>query len=275
MIGAILIIAFDSIRLLERSNQIFDESYDGTMSVRLFYAFLEAVIIYILSPINSRISLALTKWENHEYESTFESYLVYRTMAFEFVNNYSLIFYFMSDLEFSRIYVYVFATIAFRLIANKILSALRLIFKKSQTKHALNKLETATASLSLKIEGMDGQISQQMENQDGNFALYEDVTKNELMFASQKIREATVPFYMDALTQYGFIVMFSVACPVVPLLAVVNNILQKRSDMQEFLLLRRRHIPQGRLIFMIFLYPLSFSLGSILLLFISIAWQYI
>ncbi|KAL1462346.1 hypothetical protein WDU94_014186 [Cyamophila willieti] len=51
------------------------------------------------------------------------------------------------------------------------------------------------------------------------------------------------PEYLEMIVQYGFVVLFIIAFPLAPLLALINNIFEIRLDAQKFLKYYRRPVP--------------------------------
>ena len=54
---------------------------------------LVGIQIKIMSTIYSKIMNWFNDWENHETQSAFDSYLTVKLIMFDFVNNYSSLFY--------------------------------------------------------------------------------------------------------------------------------------------------------------------------------------
>ena len=65
-----------------------DESYFS-----VFGSVTNGIMITILNNIYSRVAIRLTKWENHETESSYQYSLILKTFSFQFVNSFLTLFY--------------------------------------------------------------------------------------------------------------------------------------------------------------------------------------
>lgn len=57
--------------------------------------------------------------------------------------------------------------------------------------------------------------------------------------------ENTIDDYMELIVQYGYVVMFSSAFPLIPLFALILDIIEIRIDAFKLVNLHRRPFPEG------------------------------
>ncbi|RKP20294.1 hypothetical protein ROZALSC1DRAFT_21527 [Rozella allomycis CSF55] len=66
--------------------------YNGYLS-NFIASLFNLMSIILLSSVYARISLLLTKWENHKTDTQFEDSLILKLFLFDFINSYSSLFY--------------------------------------------------------------------------------------------------------------------------------------------------------------------------------------
>jgi hypothetical protein len=187
------------------------------------------------------LAVKLTNWENHRTNTEWDQYLVTKTFLFRFFNSYAAFFYIaflkksyegqcgtrhapakcLDELQLS-----VFIIFGSQVIVGNGIETMSPYFKyklrlwRERVQH--NK------SLNLHSEGMSLDYEQ---------------PEHEAKLEPYKEWYYSFDDYSEMVLQYGFVVLFVSACPLVPLLALFNNILEVHVDAYKLVCIFRRPWP--------------------------------
>ena len=187
------------------------------------------------------IAVKLTNWENHRTDTEWDRYLVTKTFLFRFFNSYAAFFYIaflkkayegqcgtrhapatcLDELQLSVIIIF-----GSQVIVGNGIETMSPYFKykmrlwRERVQH--NK------SLNLHSEGMSLDYEQ---------------PEHEAKLEPYKEWYYSFDDYSEMVLQYGFVVLFVSACPLVPLLALFNNILEVHVDAYKLVCIFRRPWP--------------------------------
>jgi len=201
-----------------------------------FCALLNAIQIQIFNGIYERMAISLTNWENHRTETQHENALTIKIFVFQIVNSFYSLFWiaflkehfegcpegeicnYMSDLRVQ----------------------LSIIFAVN---FMLNGVELAVPYMKyLKKVKQEEKHIEELKAEDANA-----VTRENMSFVESQAKLEThkgVLFeYLEIMIQYGYLLMFNVAVPILPLFGVLNNILEIRIDAFKFCNLVQRPFP--------------------------------
>ena len=210
----------------------------------LLMAMAQAAVVFILDLFAKPIIKMLTKFENHKTRSKFEQHYVLKMFIFRFLNNYASIFWIafgkqhvegcidwdnylqseandcMTELKYQLIFLF-----SIYIVLNIFEIAIPFCRKcKSETRFLHHVSDVHQYS--------DEQILKEKVEVELYRSSYDE---GEI--------DGTVEDYSELMVQFGFVALFSIAFPLIPLLAFVNNIFEMLIDRYRVMNLTRRSVP--------------------------------
>lgn len=191
-----------------------------------------AIIIQLLSRVYSSLSRKLTEFENCRTETEFEDSIITKLFVFEFINSYLPAFYiafvkksvgdvcFLDScvLDLSKLLITFFLT---QLFVNNLINVM-----SSKISTALKGAkETSSSSTEQSRQPSEAEKQYYLAQSDDPFILLGD--------------------YNQICVQYGFMTLFISACPFLPFIALVQNIVEIKKDGNRMLRDARRPFPVG------------------------------
>ncbi|KAI5703906.1 hypothetical protein M8J75_000032 [Diaphorina citri] len=194
--------------------------------------------------------------QNHRTQSQFDRYRITKLVLFEFVNNFMSLFYvafYIQDLEMLRTQLAVLLTI-YQLINNLQESILPLILQYTQHKVSIASITKRISSdkipLLKNIQGDDLRHRHVGENKT---CVSDDIDLPELNPDDPRITqtkresqldpyEGTYDDYLELFIQFGYVYLFSAVFPMAAFWALINNMLEVRSDAFKLCCLYQRPI---------------------------------
>lgn len=226
-----------------------DDTWKGKSEIQ-WAAYLTAMgqgaVILILDMAFKPLIYALTKFENHKTKIKFEYSYVIKMFIFRFVNNYSSFIYIafakqwhkdggcidtennvqhdkqdcMWELKYQLIFIFIIY-----------------IFQ--------NVIEVAKPLMKLRCSDGDYLKKVAMTQRYSDETILKEKIETEWKRESYDEGEinGTVEEYSELMVQFGFVSLFSMAFPLVPLLAFLNNIIEMKIDKHKVMYMTRRPIP--------------------------------
>lgn len=204
-------------------------------SYSTYLSLANAMQIKVMNFVHRIIARKMTEWENYEYDSEFNNALTVKLYLFQFINSYSSLFYIaffkekdmcvsgsntgncMRELQEQLFWILVF---------NSFMNLFELGFPYIKQKIALFRENS-------RIENQQGENAQVQVKKLCSIEAQSKLT----------IYETPLDDYMELIINYGYVVMFSVACPLFPLFSFLLNILEVRVDAYKLCYLCQRPYP--------------------------------
>jgi hypothetical protein len=176
----------------------------------LAYGFM----IPVLDALYKRLATQLNKWENHETESAYQNSLITKVVFFKLINAFCSLYYF----AFSGRHPILRLTsqLASFMIAGQILNNTKEILVPCLKFHAKQYL----SKRQLKEAVGKSSLSKRRIRQATSMAWEE----------SRKPIYDTFADYAEMIVQFGYVTFFSMAFPLAPICALVNNLIEIRTD---------------------------------------------
>lgn len=190
------------------------------------------IVVNILNVQWRKLSKFLTKWENHRMQGDYDWHCISKMIIFEFVNNFSSLFYiafFIQDLDMLR------SHLATMLIVSQLIN------------------QATESLLPFIINQATWRITKKKQMRPSESPTLDDVNFLDAEADYQRIKQAMkeadrLPFddafddYLEMFMQFGYVCLFSSAYPFAAAWALLNNLLELRSD--AFKLCRIQQRPQ-------------------------------
>ena len=196
---------------------VYDSRHYGDSS---FWAYLllpplaYGFMIPVLDALYKRLATQLNKWENHETESAYQNSLITKVVFFKLINAFCSLYYF----AFSGRHPILRLTsqLASFMVAGQVLS---------NTKEIL-------------VPCLKYRVKQLMSTRQLKKAVHKSsLSKRRIRQATSKAwKESRKPIYdtfadyAEMIVQFGYVTFFSMAFPLAPVCALVNNIIEIRTD---------------------------------------------
>uniref|UniRef100_T1KCC0 Anoctamin n=2 Tax=Tetranychus urticae TaxID=32264 RepID=T1KCC0_TETUR len=159
---------------------------------------LFGLVIHILDVVYEKIALWLNKKENYQYQETYESNLMIKLVLFQFVNSFLSLFYIAFYIgDMNKLREQMIALLITRQVIGNI-------------KESLWPFVTQSYKLSPTLSASD-------------------VSQAELE-SSLYSYESTFEDYLELYIQFGYVALFSVTFPLAAFCALINNLIEIRSD---------------------------------------------
>ena len=172
-----------------------------------------SVIVLVASVIYRHIAYALTNQENHRLESTFQNHLITKILLFDFVNSFLCLFY--TAFVYKDIHV-LRTTLRNLLLVHMIISQI--------VESVLPYWQYKWRSLKLKNSSKRKEVL--LSDEKAELPIHDQI-KLELQRENYL---GTFEDYLELWLQYGYVILFSCAYPPAAIFAVLNNLIEIRSD---------------------------------------------
>jgi len=191
---------------------------------------LNAIVIMVLNLVWGYIAKQLNEWENYRTETEYVNNLIFKIFAFYFVNSYTCM-YFLAFAKNNFVFFNIqnlvdncnFGQTSYNSISNgcpdevslQLLSALAVNMFVGQTQEVLIPWLKAKYVLIM-------------------LARKEDISKDSIAVWERDNQkddfDGTLSEYAEMVIQYGYITLFAATFPIAPVMAVLNNTVEIRTD---------------------------------------------
>ncbi|XP_014250466.1 anoctamin-8 [Cimex lectularius] len=221
IIGLCLIIVFVIMMLNLKlqdwwDRQIEDRGYAFCLSY--LPKIMLAIGITLLDEAYYKVACWLNDKENYRLETKYENHLIVKVALFQFVNSFLSLFYiafYLQDQEKLK------EQLAALLIARQVIGNL----KESALPYFMEQLRLAKMSFEMFGALSPSDAEKNTENPTGN----RNVSQAELESSLFKY-DGTFADHLEMFIQLGYVVLFSSAFPLAALCALINNLVEMRSD---------------------------------------------
>eukprot|EP01052_Picozoa_sp_SAG31_P013291 SAG31_NODE_796_length_12032_cov_21.073242_16_plen_528_part_00 len=187
---------------------------------------ISAISIAVFGKIYTTIGLKLTDWENHKTQTTYDDYLILKTFAFQFLNNYFALFFiafmkygFIFGIRSTCKYDDCMAELELQLL---ILACKDLFMNVVQTGMPFAKQRA-------KVKKLQRRFKDEAEATGLDIVAIVHTKKPEHEYTLEDY-DSTFNDFCEIAMQFGFCTLFAAAFPIGPLLAIINNIVEIRFD---------------------------------------------
>jgi len=196
-------------------------------------AVVNAITIIFMNQVWKRIALKLTDWENHRTPTEYENALIAKIFAFYFVNSYTSLFYIAFWKGRGRLFGTVFDACK--------TGRIEIVTLSSGCMDELT-IQLVTILLTNMFIGQAREVG--IPFLIGKIKLLLLTKKNKASMAAipqweEESKKGPFPGtfdeYSEMVIQYGYISMFAASFPLAPLLAVLNNLVEIRTDALKLL----------------------------------------
>jgi len=202
---------------------------------------LNAFLIMVMNLFWRRVAEYLTRWENHRTMTAYYDQLIFKIFAFQFVNSYTSLYYIAFAKNTHRIF-----------FSNDLEDECKKPLGQDDTRVVLGDgcqdelmVQVLTLLGTNIIFGQTREVILPWAISQIKFYLFKRATKmddGERANVPQYQKEAnlqnytgTFDEYNEMVIQYGYVTLFAAAFPLAPLMAVINNIIEVRTDAIKFL----------------------------------------
>ncbi|RUS79435.1 hypothetical protein EGW08_012812, partial [Elysia chlorotica] len=226
---------------------------------------LLALVVSVMDEVYKKLAIWLTFRENYRLEESHETGLILKLVLFQFVNSFLSLFYigfYLRDMDRLR------DQLAALLITRQVLGNLKeailpYVVWKARLYSAGYKLATrmSPASLDKEVERMTLQAEKGIQRKKAGKSLEgssklsgaeEDDAQDESIptltqaevESEMKKYEGTLDDYLEMVIQFGYVTLFSSAFPLAAFCALVNNIIEIRSDAFKLCITHQRPFGQ-------------------------------
>lgn len=189
---------------------------------------LNAVQIKIMNIIYDKLAVVLNDWENHETDNMYNDHLAVKLFLFRFVNSYSSLFY-LAFFAGSRCKRTCIVDLSYQLMV---------IFL---TNMAMNTVELGMPWLKMKLK-LRQETKKVRKARENDSSLREHVYPVEYESKLQSY-ESPLDDYMEMVIQFGYVSLFGAALPILPVLALIELMLEIRVDAWKICNLTKRAPP--------------------------------
>lgn len=194
-----------------------------------------SILVFIINVKYRKLATYLTEWENHRTASQFDRHRVMKLIMFEFVNTFMSLFYIAfvkQDLEVLK------TQLATMLIVHQAINnfqeVLIPLFIKMYTQRTNTSCYKEIGDEFEKIHTR--QILKNIPAIRSDDTRIAEAKKEDVM----DFYEETYDDYLEIYIQFGYVVLFSSVYPLAALWAVVNNIVEIRSDAFKLCMVNQR-----------------------------------
>ncbi|XP_041454749.1 anoctamin-4-like isoform X2 [Lytechinus variegatus] len=210
----------------------------------LVSSLLNSISILILGKIYEKIAVKLNNWENHRTKSTYENALIVKLFAFQFVNSYSSLFYiaFFRDQSGSDSFLGIeglrdsctdnncMSMLSLQVFVLMLVKPVPKFLKDVILPWLIRKFKKRTCCRPSQVKDLD------MEKMSPH-AQYLTRERNK-----PPVGDLTLGEYNEKVILYGFLMIFSSALPIAPLIAITVLLLDIRIDAKRLLWFNRRPV---------------------------------
>jgi hypothetical protein len=244
MLGCVVVIATMSVLtlrlLMQNSQDYWTEQFASVVG-----GILNALVIQIMNKVYRTVAVKMNEWENHRTVTEFHNNLLFKIFLFQFVNSYTSLYY----IAFFKKHTFMWGN--YRLhdscgdddddvnsLGYGCPDQLRLqLIMLLGLNIVVGQLQEVVIPFALSKAKMWWYVRQ-------NRVIEKDLPKHEREYQLNQ-HEGTFDEYSEMIIQYGYITLFAAAFPLAPLLAVVNNYIEMRSDTWKWLTSYNKPVPRG------------------------------
>ncbi|XP_048828277.1 anoctamin-10 isoform X2 [Brienomyrus brachyistius] len=207
MVGLFLVLValgMASFYYCEALAQNFYKSYDSWLMTPVLYLPSVAHIVYgnMLGTLYNNVALALSEWENHRDESSYQNYHTTKVLVFNFFNSFAVLFH-----------------IAF------VKQDLPLLRKRLASLLIISQLVNQCSEVVIPF------LVDRFFSSSANKPKEDDPEEDQLRAQGRlPVFPGLFPEYLELLVQYGYLSLFSCVYPLTALLLLINNITEIRTD---------------------------------------------
>lgn len=231
MVALVIVLTFSIL-----SFRLFVQNIDPNLG--FLGAIANAITIIFMNVLWKTVAVKLNNWENHRTDSDYENSLIFKIFAFYFVNSYTSLFYIAFFKGSGRIFqsaslkdacksgrtnLNVISSGCMDELTIQLVTILLVNMFIGQTREvaipwAIGKLQLYMLKRKLKKESETPKVIPQWEEESKKPAF-----------------PGTFDEYSEMVIQYGYITLFAASFPLAPLLAVLNNVVEIRTDALKLL----------------------------------------
>mmetsp|Transcript_24137 Transcript_24137/g.33847 ORF Transcript_24137/g.33847 Transcript_24137/m.33847 type:complete len:693 (+) Transcript_24137:62-2140(+) len=216
--------------------RIFLRSKIGDLGGGIIVGCVNSMFIMTMNQVYRRVAMWLTEWENYRTDSEFENAFIIKNFVFQFVNSYISLFY----IAFLKGHIDVFGK-ADKSNTGDLMTTLAIqlgtIFLTSIFYGQFNEVAWPYFSGKLRMYLEDRKM-QQISTSEAKATQAERESK-------LAVYATTYDDYNEMAIQWGYITLFAAAFPLAPLAALLNNVVEMRSDAFKLLEGMQRPHPRG------------------------------
>lgn len=197
-----------------------------------------ACLVWLMNYYYKRLAVALTDWENHRTQEAYDWHRVSKLLVFQFVNNFSSLFYiafYIQDMEM------LCSQVATMLIVTQMINHFQEALLPYVVKKAYNQFAEEVVSHLKKHPLTAHLFEEQVKTVHGAPPEEEAITVLTLDPKDPRIVQAKEeadldPYqdcyedYLEMFLQFGYVFLFSSVYPMAAFWAVLNNILELKTD---------------------------------------------
>ena len=181
-----------------------------------------AVLVWLGNHVYRKLANKLTEWENHRTESQFERNRVTKVLLFEFVNNFLSLFYiafYLRDMKNLKWQVAMMLMV-FQIINHLTETLLPYVNKRMALRNNCTRKCEPNELLLLKMRKLKCTVLDS-----GDYRV-KQAEKEAIMDPYDGTHED----YLELFIQFGYVLLFIVTYPMASLWALINNVLELRTD---------------------------------------------
>ncbi|XP_073242923.1 anoctamin-8-like isoform X2 [Porites lutea] len=190
-----------------------------------------AVCIGLLDDNYKKVAYHLNDKENYRLQETYENHLIIKLVSFQFFNAFLALFYiafFIRDMD--RLKTQLAALLITKQVVGNVKEALVPFVKQKVKEWKLKKQEAKAKKELDEKEGKSKTGSGGNEKTDKPKELETPLMNQAEIESTMAEYEDTFEDYLEMFIQFGYVVLFSSAFPLAALCALLNNIIEIRSD---------------------------------------------
>ncbi|XP_074619855.1 anoctamin-7-like [Acropora palmata] len=232
-------------RVIAREDLFKERGATGPLLASVTSTFINTLSIMIMGKLYQKLAVILTDWENHRTQTSYEDALIIKLFGFQFVNSYTSLFYiafFRQNTKDSG-------------VINKgknysdecgenndCMTLLSLQVAMLMIMKPLPKLFTDVIKPWLKSLWKKRKCcnSNKVENGGERLKSLEDYLEHER--TKEPLGDFTLSEYNEKVLQYGFLMLFTAAFPLAPLIALLTNAIDMKVDARRLLWTNRRPV---------------------------------
>lgn len=195
-----------------------DDSYSH-FCITFLPSIVYSIVVMIYGMVYSSIAVALTNWENHRTDTSYESNLTVKLFVFYFANNFVCLFY---EAFYNRNFNNLSSMMVSLLTMNALINKLLEVFAPYLKKKIKKKIYTKKITQDCEILNEIGKQAYTLEPE-----------------------EDTYNDYITMFEQFGYLTLFSAVFPWISLAALINNVMEERSDAFKYCHVSKRPFPKS------------------------------
>lgn len=189
----------------------------GGALVKIIPGAMTGILITSSDLVWKKVSKRLVRWENHRTERDYERSLVLKRFSFQFVSNFTSLFY----IAFVKPFTHMDPCV---------------VGMDGKTPDCLSELETQLAALII----IKSTVQQALEISVPFIRTRENITSKNY-YESKLIKyNSTIEDYSELVIFYGYTAMFGLAFPLVALVCLINCLIERKSDVYKIFQLSQR-----------------------------------